>query len=792
MSDIIADFLDAMRSAGFEPKGKIIADDKWHWAKSPFDRKGKAMTGRYSLKLMPDGRGIGQFFSFKDPDTRHNWHSNNALMMTPAERKALQKRIEAEQKAREAAEARRQLTCARRLTKLVKLMPKAVGHPYLTRKGVKAHIGVRIRQRRDELIIPLQGADGQIWSVQRITKDGKKFMFSGGRKMGSYFPLCSSKEDLSLLLLCEGYATGATIREATGKPVIVAFDSGNLKHVLEALRKKYPESKFLICADNDAYTLNAKKEPWNVGIEKAREAASSCNGTLLCWPEFPEPEEGRTDFNDLAAAASLGEVAEQINHAIDKIHEPLNSAPSSADNASHDEVGGGADPAGSDQHAPADDIPPPEQDEHDYSAADRLPITAQSDNWQQFMICDIKGKPVKGSLKNIMLMLENDEMYKGVFRFDSFGQKTMVTRCPPWQQQEGFKVHTLSDTDITQAAAHLEYKGVAPDRTKIHNAIEVVAQTNKFNPAQDYFKSLQWDGVKRLDKWLVYYLGAEDDEPEYLSFIGKKWLVAAVKRVFEAGCKFDHVLVIEGEQGRGKSTALKALCTFGDDIEESYFTDAITIADIQNKDTIQKIQGSIIVELAELAGFNKKDDEEIKRWITIQHDDCRLPYERTTTRFKRQFVLSATTNSYDYLKDPTGNRRYWPMKSTAIDLESLRKDRKQLWAEAYTLYRSGLYIGPTPEEAAMAMTAQDKRRTLDIWEDDVMKAFDKLEDFTGIVKVEDIMKEMGIAMRDRDWKSSRRVTGILQSRGYENTVGKVGGKSVRGWQKTKKQQEIKI
>ena len=174
-----------------------------------------------------------------------------------------------------------------------------------------------------------------------------------------------------------------------------------------------------------------------------------------------------------------------------------------------------------------------------------------------------------------------------------------------------------------------------------------------------------------------------------MAFIGKKWLTAAVRRAFKPGCKFDHVLVMEGKQGKGKSTALKVLATFGHDVEESYFTDAIMIADIQTKDTIQKIQGSIIVELAELAGFNKKDDEEIKRWITLQHDDVRLPYARTTTRFNRQCVLSATTNSYDYLKDAIGNRRYWPVKTENIDLEALRADKTQLWAEAVYNFKPG-------------------------------------------------------------------------------------------------------
>ena len=192
------------------------------------------------------------------------------------------------------------------------------------------------------------------------------------------------------------------------------------------------------------------------------------------------------------------------------------------------------------------------------------------------------------------------------------------------------------------------------------------------------------------------------------------------------------------------------------------------------------------MELAELAGFNKRDDEEIKRWITLQHDDCRLPYERTTTRFSRQFILSATTNSYDYLKDPTGNRRYWPVKTLIILLELIKRDRKQLWAEAYELYKSGLYIGPTPEEMVLAETAQDKRRTVDVWEDDVLNTLKKLEDLNRPLKLDEIMKEMGMALRERDWRSQGRLVSILKANGFKATVGKVGNKSIRGWKNMKK------
>ena len=403
-------------------------------------------------------------------------------------------------------------------------------------------------------------------------------------------------------------------------------------------------------------------------------------------------------------------------------------------------------------------------------------------SWRAYLKVNEKGEIIRGSLQNIIVVLTYHHLLKDVFRLNDFQKEIFIAACPPWEDQEEFYIRRLDDNDITNAAAWIENEGLSPDRNKVFSAIAVVAENNKFHPAREYFSQLVWDNTPRLEKWLSFYLGAEDDEPEYLAFIGKKWLTAAVKRVYEPGCKFDHVLVMEGTQGRGKSTALEYMATFGHGHTETYFTDNIKISDIQNKDTILLLQGSILVELAELAGFNKKDDEEIKGWITLKQDRCRKPYERTITVFKRQFVLSATTNNYDYLKDPTGNRRYWPFKSSALDLEAIKRDREQLWAEAVHLYKSGLYIRPTEEEMELALVAQDKRRSVDTWEDDVLKAANDLgpKKYEGF-KVRDIYRNLGVPLREQDFKSTRRITTILQINGYENSVARIDGKSMRVW-----------
>lgn len=360
MSNFIEEFHSAMSAAGFEPKGgKIICDDKWHQAACDGD-KGHKFSGTYSMKIVSADFAIGTFFSRKDPDKKHKWHSKSDVKLSPDERKRIKKEIAAQKRQKEIEEEKRHLRISERLTKVFDKLPKATDdHPYLVKKGVKAH-GIRYRKKGNELIIPIRGADTKIWTVQRILADGSKFLFAGGRKKGAYFPLASSKEALDKIILCEGFATGASIREATSLPVFAAIDSGNIKPVIIALKQKYPLARFIIAADNDAFTLNAKKEPWNVGIEKAKEAAEAVGGAYVCWPTFSEAATlaGKpTDYNDLHEASGIGEVATQIKDFIDKIPAREEAAAS----------GEGATPL--DQHAGGGDFNPEDRSEPDYDFA---------------------------------------------------------------------------------------------------------------------------------------------------------------------------------------------------------------------------------------------------------------------------------------------------------------------------------------------------------------------------------------------------------------------------------------
>lgn len=633
-------------------------------------------------------------------------------------------------------------------------------HPYLEVKGVQPH-GLKI-DAAGRLIVPLY-ADGRLWNLQTIDADGSKLFMGQAKKKGCYYPLANKDDDKALIYICEGFATAAAVRESTGAISIVAFDAGNLLPVAQTMRDKYPDSRLVIAADNDAS---------GVGEKKAIEAAEAVNGEVALCPEFGK------DWNDFYQLN--GHEATKLQ--IEGIKTPAPVAPVIDVEVSEKPV---AKKQKAKQKPPLVALPSVVDMEKSDEGNGVL------DGWQNELLLGPNNKLVKNSLNNLLVVLSKHDDLRGVFKMNEFDSQIYVTRCPPWVNMDEFTVHALSDIDIFKCAAWFEVKGLTGDVGKVYQAIQMVAYDYRFHPAREYFNSLTWDGVSRLGSWLHAYMGAsKDDDADYISFIGKKWLVAAVKRVYEPGCKFDHVLVAEGKQGIGKSTAFETLATFGTDKEEKYFLDNVKIGDLQNKDTIMSLQGALIVEMAELAGFNKKEDEEIKSWVTIKEDKCRTPYSKTHTVFKRQFVLCGTTNNYEYLKDPTGNRRWWPFVCEGVNIAGLKGIKEQLWAEAVTLYKAGYYIGPTPHEMQLAEIAQSKRLTTDPWESAVRTAVKNLYKPDGFT-IGDVMEQMGLALRERGMGEKRRIGNVLKQIGYNNDkILRTNVGSQRLWQPTRNDYEV--
>jgi predicted P-loop ATPase len=236
--------------------------------------------------------------------------------------------------------------------------------------------------------------------------------------------------------------------------------------------------------------------------------------------------------------------------------------------------------------------------------------------------------------------------------------------------------------------------GLMPKPAMVRELLASVAAANAYDPLREYLEALKWNGTPRIDAWLEDYLGAEGD-PAYLRAVGPKWLLSAVARGYQPGCKVDTVLILEGPQGLLKSSALKTL-------GYRWFSDAPI--DVGNKDSWALVGQRWIIEFGELETVRcAADVNALKSFLSRAEDQFRPPYGRVNLRSPRRAVFAGTTNSSEYLRnDPSGYRRFWPVKCTHIDLRTLMLDRDQLWAEAVVRYKAGEKWWLTEAEAAGA------------------------------------------------------------------------------------------
>jgi putative DNA primase/helicase len=307
-------------------------------------------------------------------------------------------------------------------------------------------------------------------------------------------------------------------------------------------------------------------------------------------------------------------------------------------------------------------------------------------------------------LDNVFSIMQNDERWAGVIGLDEFaGRVTKIKASPLYGNELG----EWSDDDTAELDLWLSNQYSLRVRKKdiLVTAVLLCARRNKYHEVRDYINSLVWDGTVRLRHWLTMFMGA--DQSPYVESVAEKWMISSMARIFAAPVKVDHVLILEGKQGIYKSTALKVLAG-------KWFTDqSFKIGD---KDGLLVIRGKQIVELAELDGFNKAENAAAKAFFPRETDRYRGFYGTHVGDVPRQCVFAGTVNHAQYLRDDTGNRRYWPVLTRTVDLKQLAENRDQLWAEAKHLYDSGASWWPSASEREMFSEEQEDRFVGDAYE----------------------------------------------------------------------------
>lgn len=338
-------------------------------------------------------------------------------------------------------------------------------------------------------------------------------------------------------------------------------------------------------------------------------------------------------------------------------------------------------------------------------------------------VCDENGIPLKESQHNIRAGLK----LLGVgLAFDEFAERINLSGV------EGFGPY-LSDNALTRLRLTLDERfGFLPAKELFVDVVVSVALDNRCDPVREYLDGLKWDGTKRLDRWLSTYCGAA--ESPFVNAVGAIVLIAAVRRARKPGCKFDEMLVLESPQGQFKSTALKVLA-----VREDWFADELPLGS-KTKELMEVLEGAWIVEAGELQGMRKGEVESIKSFLSRPVDKSRLAYGRITTRRPRRFIIIGTTNSDRYLKDATGNRRFWPVKVGVIDVEKLRAERDQLWAEAAQREAAGESIRLDPSLWGEAAEAQGHREEVNAFQSFLEPL---LDGWTGSLRVEDVWVAVG-------------------------------------------------
>lgn len=387
----------------------------------------------------------------------------------------------------------------------------------------------------------------------------------------------------------------------------------------------------------------------------------------------------------------------------------------------------------------------------------RITITRSSLDWRSRLIRYQNSEP-KAHLANAITAFRYAPEWKDVLWRNEFAECTVARKQPPMDVPIG---SWTSHHDVA-ATNWLQHHGIDVGVPVVGAAIEAVGYDRTFHPVREYLNGLKWDGVPRLKNWLVQYLGAtvaRDAPANYMSYleaVGSKWLISAVARVMRPGCKADCAIVLEGEQGIKKSSALGVL-------GGEWFTDQLE--QLGSKDSSMQTHGIWIIEIGELGAMTKAEREEVKTFMSRRKERYRPPYAGRLVDIPRQCIFAGTVNPSTYFKDETGARRFWPVTLDVIKLGDLERDRDQIWAESKRQFedRATWWLDEIGV-IAVAEEEQADRYVEDPWDGSISRHIQYLDEVT----IDEIFTEcLKVELGRRTQADKNRIGAVLRFRGWK-------------------------
>lgn len=554
-------------------------------------------------------------------------------------------------------------------------------------------------------------------------------------------------------IVVEGEKAAAALQrmaDASGIPAIAVTWQGGSKAVSKSDWSPLKGRKVLVIADADA-----------TGEAAARDVATALGGATVVFirpkggGNFPEIPEGwdvadaEADGWDWARLKDFMAGCERVT-----LGQPEPKSERVADPKPTPEP----KPSIDDPVPPLAFVPPADAD------ADYL---KQFYTWSDKCIKNKRGDLARSSSQNILAFFRYHPDMRGALAFDMLTKEIVWTRTPdclkefaPYRNRSEFV-----DEDAINIAAHLDRLNVSATKSQCWDAATAVASENAIDPIQRYLRSLEWDGVPRLEKLTSRYFGSEENH--YTRAVSVKFAIGAVARALQPGCKMDTMLVLEGKQGTKKSTGVARL--FG----SAWTTDGLS--NVEGKDAQMSLRGFWAVEVAEMHAYSRGEVARWKDFLSKTADDYRPPYGKASVRHLRRCVFVGTVNpdGLGYLRDATGNRRFWPVGCGMVDVEAIEADRDQLWAEAVAMYDAGEPWYLTGEEVALAEKETQKREEVDAWEAQIDQwARAQMTDFT----LRDVLQN-ALGMGQKDWTrpNQTRAGQIMSKLKYPSARRMVGG-----------------